>query len=368
MRERAIAFDIKAERTRSMRIMVFFLVTALLVLGLLRGTAGSAELKWKFTPSSEQRETEQTAQEVSQLPPAPGASGVEANITPFHPVIPAVTKAAVNQFKATFNCETIRVGDRVYPCNMQGGDLKGFVMAVPDEKNWKTKFIPAAWRTDEENNFQRTVHGYHQCSYDRGKIFHYMTFVRQADMSGADFTDAKMCNFDFQQGFARGTKFVRAHIHGGSFRSTDLTGADFSDAVLGTAVTMKPSGRIRYVGFFDFNYADLTNVKFRGTTFNAGLNLVAAKSLAGVDFTGAKLPDGISTLAFASDTDFTGVTWFDGTVCQAGSIGKCLSPSGTDKLAELRAKDKADKERAAKKNPFGSSKTSKAPAKKKQAK
>ncbi len=241
-------------------------------------------------------------------------------------------------------------------------------MAVPDEKDWKTKFIPASWRTEEENNFQRTVHGYNQCSYNRGRIFHHMTPVKQADMSGADFTGAKMCNFDFQQGFARGTKFVRAHIHGGSFRDTDLTSADFSDAVLGTAITMKPSGRVRYVGFFDFGYADLSNVKFRGTTFNAGVNLVTVKSFAGVDFTGAKLPDGISTLAFAGDTDFTGVTWFDGTVCQAGSIGRCLSPSGTDKLAEMRAKEKVDREKAAKKNPFGSSKHSKGNTKKKQAK
>jgi len=53
MRERAIAFDMETERRKAVRIMIFVLVTAFLIFGLMRGTAGSAELKWKFTPSEQ---------------------------------------------------------------------------------------------------------------------------------------------------------------------------------------------------------------------------------------------------------------------------------------------------------------------------
>lgn len=354
MRERAIAFDMETERRKAVRIMIFVLVTAFLIFGLMRGTAGSAELKWKFTPS------EQVTYDPLKDSPPPPAPGSEASATSQGPgtvsrgvpgatysgttamsrnsVVPAVIEAAVREFKATFNCERIRIGNTWYPCNMQGADFRGFVLPVPDEKDWKTKAFTPEWNTEEENDLARVEQGFRQCGYHRGKIQHDGLYMAQADLSGADFTDAKMCHLDLRRGYLRGTKFVRAQLHRLEFEKADLTGADFSDAVLGTTVTMTQSGRVRDYGLISLNGATLTNVSFRGATIKGVIHMDGAKNLSGMDLTGAKCTSGGSIcIRFGPGTDLTGVIWFDGTTCEPGSVEKCLSPSGVDKLAQWRA-------------------------------
>ncbi len=93
---------------------------------------------------------------------------------------------------------------------------------------------------------------------------------------GCDFNRINLSGRDLA-----GVNLSKAHLGAANLRGANLSGANLSGAQLGDAV---------------LSDANLTNVDLRGA------------NLAG---------------AYMFETNLSGATWTDGTICKAGSIGRC---------------------------------------------
>jgi len=295
---KAKALAIRTETRNIPAIMVFILFCFLLVFVSCKGIAGAGE--WKFTPSEQQ----------------------EMN---------PVTRAAVSEFRATKNCSVVRLANgETHPCNMQNVNFKEFTIDLPTELPYK--WNPIASYTKEENAANHTRALLDTCRLTRGVIGHSGGYPF-ADLSGVDFTGARVCNLKIQFSTMWDAKFIGAHLYQLDFTGANLTGADFSNATFGLRE------HTSYMGKLDFAEANLHNVKFNGATF-IGTAYFRTADLTGADFTGVKTTRGADNLFFFEDTKLEGAIWLDGTVCQAGSTGKCLDKAGVDKIKEFIDKTK----------------------------
>jgi len=295
---KAKALAIHTERRSNTAIMVFILFCFLLIFTLCRGVAGAGE--WKFTPSEQQ------------------------GMNP-------VTQAAVSEFSTTKNCSMIRLANgETHPCNMQNVNFKEFKIDLPTELPYKWSPLPMYTKEENEANHTRAL--LETCRLTRGAIGHGGGYPF-ADLSGVDFTGAKVCNLKIQFSPMWEAKFVRAHLYQLDFTGANLTGADFSNATFGLRQ------HTSYMGKLNFEEANLHNVKFNGATF-IGTAYFRSTDLTGADFTGVKTTRGADNLFFFEDTKLEGAIWLDGTVCQAGSTGKCLDKTGVDKIKQFIDKTK----------------------------
>lgn len=369
MRTKAISARISIEeekkRVFTVTSAMIFMLAALLVLTLFCRNASGAS-GWKFTPEpqgSTEPAVSHTGKAEKDIPPAPGELEPESRESLEKKLPPVLGKyknrtdysdpvvaAAVKQFVTTFNCSTVEVGGRTYPCNMRGADLRGLTFMVPEKKT--DPLDMPRWKTKEEVAIGDKIAWINSCSIDnssgsvrKGYIGHLSHgFMPQADLTGADFSDAKMCNIDIRGAKLRDVSFVGAHLFYVDFRDSDLTGADFTNAVLGLYVSVDKKG-LKYSTIgphvtgtlgHQFDGAILTGVKFRGTEFHGPVDFTGAR-LNYADFTGAKFCRGIENTSVSS-ADFSGAILPDGTVCQPNSIGKCRTKEGTDKFREYSEK------------------------------
>lgn len=100
--------------------------------------------------------------------------------------------------------------------------------------------------------------------------------IKTKSCEGCDLARANLAGQDLA-----GARLARANLGEANLRGAHLTGADLSGAQLGDAV------------------------------------------LSDADLTEANLTRTILTGAYMINTNLTGATWTDGTVCKAGSVGKC---------------------------------------------
>ncbi len=330
MKTKAIAVEM--EKWNTTAIMIFVLVATHLFLGLWRGVACAAE--WKFTPASQ----EQTAQAAQATTGDAGTTvqGTDDDAQPLDPVV----RAAVRQLETSKNCKWVEINGKTYPCHMRDGNLRNLRIDLPTVMRFP--FQESPYKTKDENAYGLMHHRLSECALDLGHLSAPETPIsRKPNISGADLTGARVCNFDHYYGTARGAKFVNAHISQSTFSHADLSGADFTGAEFGILMSAEVMGLSRDIGQHKFDGADLTRAKFKGATIYGVMDLAGAK-LEGADFTGVKrFRPGLDNFFFGPTQNLYGMVWFDGTVCQAGSFGKCLSPSGVDKFAEEIQKGRA---------------------------
>jgi uncharacterized protein YjbI with pentapeptide repeats len=125
--------------------------------------------------------------------------------------------------------------------------------------------------------------------------------LRGVDLSGADLSDANLSG-----ACLRGADLREACLDDADLSGADLSGADLREACLDDA---NLSGA-------DLSGTDLRGTDLRGTDLSlVDLSLadLSRADLSGADINGADL----------SWADLSGATWYTGTICKEGSIGRC---------------------------------------------
>ena len=103
---------------------------------------------------------------------------------------------------------------------------------------------------------------------------------------------------DKSRAVLRGIDFSGANLSGANLSRADLHGAILSHANLARA---------------NLAAAELTGADLRGAR------------LANVNLSGAVLINAIVSMANFNSADFSSAIWTDGSICQYGSLGKCVS-------------------------------------------
>lgn len=210
----------------------------------------------------------------------------------------AASPASIDEFDKTFNC-----GWKAY-CDLSGYD--GF----------RGKSTAELVRSTEDNCNGFGLGGCSEIGAIGGDC---MANVIPPNIAGADFSDTtldglRMC----RKANASGIKFTRANIkYSALLEHINLSGADFSGA------------RVRRTSF---NSSDLRGAKFKNTLFVYSV-IFALANLQGADFTGAKFdPETDAKTMFEPASfykaDLSGATWVNGQKCKEGSIGVCKTDKG----------------------------------------
>lgn len=119
-----------------------------------------------------------------------------------------------------------------------------------------------------------------------------------AALAGTDLSGRRLTEVDFS-----GADLSGADLRGADLYRADLAGADLSGADLRDTVMARSS-----LAGADLSNANLAEAGLRHANLTDA-NLTEAQ-LSQVDWTGA---------------DLSGATWVDGTVCEPGSIGRCVT-------------------------------------------